>query len=146
MEQAYEEALKALEKGEVPVGAVIVLNDEVIGRGHNQVESLRDPTAHAEILAIRDATKKVQNWRLNEAKMYVTVEPCIMCSGASVLARLQEVVYGVEDPKFGGTVSLFEIPADERLNHRVIVRKGPLSNEIRDLMRSFFKRRREEGK
>jgi len=143
MTEALSEAVKAFEEGEIPVGAVIVKDGEILARGHNRVESLKDPTAHAEIIAIREATKRVENWRLLDTTMYVTLEPCVMCAGASVLARIKEIVYGVEDEKFGGTVSLYQIPMDGRTNHQVLVRKGPLGEEIKDLMQRFFKKIRE---
>lgn len=142
MREAIKEAKKAFEEGEVPIGAIIVRRGRIIGRGHNRVESLNDPTAHAEIIAITAATQFLKNWRLNECTMYVTVEPCIMCSGAIVLSRLKEVVYALPDPKFGGCESLYRIPEDSRLNHKVIVRRGPFEDEVRSLMREFFEMRR----
>jgi len=144
MLEAIKEAQKAFEEGEVPIGAVVVHNGKVIGRGHNQTERLRDPTAHAEIIAITAAAAYLKNWRLNEASIYVTVEPCIMCSGAIVLARIREIVYAIEDPKFGGAVSLYQIPQDPRLNHRVMVRKGPYEDLVKRMMKEFFKKLREK--
>jgi len=146
MQEALKEAYKAFEEGEVPVGCVIVYNDKIIGRGHNQTERLKDPTAHAEIIAIGAASQYLGNWRLNGARMYVTVEPCIMCAGAAVLARLDEIIYAVEDPKFGGSTSLYQIPQDKRLNHNIRVRKGPLEKEAKNLMQNFFKKLRGKQK
>lgn len=142
MYEALKEARKALEEGEIPVGAIIVREGRIIGRGHNKVERLKDPTAHAEMIAISDAAKNLGNWRLNDSTIYVTLEPCIMCCGALVLARINDIVYGMEDPKFGGAVSLFEIPEDPRLNHQARVRKGPCGEEARELIKTFFRKRR----
>jgi len=144
MLEALKEARKAFNKGEIPVGAVIVKEGKIVGRGHNMVENLNDATAHAEIIAIRDAYKTLSNWRLQETTLYVTLEPCVMCSGAIVLSRIREVVYALEDEKFGGAATLFKIPEDPRLNHRARVRRGPLGEEALGLLRAFFKRGREE--
>lgn len=142
MSLALDEARKALAEGEVPVGCVIVLDGGVIARAHNRTVALSDPTAHAEILALREASEKLGDWRLSGSSVYVTSEPCVMCSGALVLARVNEVIYALEDEKFGGSVSLYEIPADPRLNHRLRVVKGPLGDEVRELLREFFRDRR----
>ncbi len=144
MLEALKEAQRAFDENEVPVGAVVVHNGRIIGRGHNQTERLKDPTAHAEIIAITAAASFLKNWRLNGASIYVTIEPCIMCSGAIVLARIKEIVYALEDPKFGGTVSLYQIPTDPRLNHRVEVRKGPYGDIVKEMMREFFRRKRNQ--
>ena len=144
MLEALKEAQRAFDEDEVPVGAVVVRNGRIIGRGHNQTERLKDPTAHAEIIAITAAASFLKNWRLNGASIYVTIEPCIMCSGAIVLARIKEIVYALEDPKFGGTVSLYQIPKDPRLNHRVEVRKGPYGDIVKEMMREFFRRKRNQ--
>ena len=144
MLEALKEAQRAFDEDEVPVGAVVVHNGRIIGRGHNQTERLKDPTAHAEIIAITAAASFLKNWRLNGASIYVTIEPCIMCSGAIVLARIKEIVYALEDPKFGGTVSLYQIPTDPRLNHRVEVRKGPYGDIVKEMMREFFRRKRNQ--
>ena len=144
MLEALKEAQRAFDEDEVPVGAVVVHNGRIIGRGHNQTERLKDPTAHAEIIAITAAATFLKNWRLNGASIYVTIEPCIMCSGAIVLARIKEIVYALEDPKFGGTVSLYQIPTDPRLNHRVEVRKGPYGDIVKEMMREFFRRKRNQ--
>jgi tRNA(adenine34) deaminase len=143
MTEALKEALTALKEDEVPVGCVIVHDGLVIGRGHNRTEALKDPTAHAEIQAIGAAATFLDNWRLEDAVVYVTQEPCLMCAGALVLARVKEVVYALPDPKFGALESLYEIPLDRRLNHRIRARKGPYAEEIKVLMREFFKARRE---
>ena len=145
MRQALNEAALAFDEGEVPVGAVIVKDDRiVVGRGHNQTERLGDPTAHAEILAIGAAAARFESWRLTGATLYSTVEPCIMCAGAAVLARVDRLVYGTPDPKFGGCLSLFRIPTDTRLNHRMEVVGGVLADQAAALMRDFFVRRRRE--
>ncbi|HSR88494.1 MAG TPA: tRNA adenosine(34) deaminase TadA [Pontiella sp.] len=153
MRMALREAELAAAEGEVPCGAVIVLDGEVIGKAHNQTECLKDPTAHAEILAITQATQAVGNWRLNGAVMYVTKEPCPMCSGALVLARIQKVVWGMTDPVRGGAVSRFEILNTADLNHAVNVETGLLEAECTAIMQDFFrnlrdaakKRKRQEG-
>jgi tRNA(adenine34) deaminase len=143
MREAIREALDAREEDEVPVGCVIVHDGRIIGRGHNRVESLKDPTAHAEILAIGAAATCLDNWRLEGATAYVTQEPCLMCAGAFVLARVDEVVYALPDPKFGAIESLYELPLDRRLNHRVRARRGPFREDIEQLVVDFFKARRE---
>jgi tRNA(adenine34) deaminase len=142
MRQALAEAELAFEEGEVPIGAVVVKDDRIVGRGRNQMERLGDPTAHAEILAIGAAAEHFESWRLLGATLYSTVEPCVMCAGAIVLARVQRLVYGVPDPKFGGCVSIYQIPADLRLNHRVDVVAGMLAEQSSALMREFFARQR----
>ncbi|MBI5867768.1 MAG: nucleoside deaminase [candidate division Zixibacteria bacterium] len=146
MRQALNEAAVAFDEGEVPIGSVIVKDDRiVVGRGHNQTERLGDPTAHAEILAIGAAAEHFESWRLIGGTLYTTVEPCVMCSGAAVLARLDRIVYGTPDPKFGGCASLFHIATDTRLNHRIDVVSGVLAEEAAALMRDFFVRRRQES-
>ena len=142
MRMALEQAVEAAQAGEVPVGCVIVLGDRVVAAAHNMSRALKDPTAHAEILALRAAAKRTGDWRLTGATVYVTSEPCIMCAGALVLARVQRVVYALEDEKFGAAVSLYEIPEDPRLNHRVKVEKGPLGEEVKALLRAFFEDKR----
>ena len=124
MKTALAEAKKARDEGEVPVGAVVVKDDAVIGRGHNQAEGLKDPTAHAEILAIGAAATTLDSWRLEGATIYVTLEPCTMCAGAIVLARLNKLVYGTSDPKAGACGTLMNVPRDERLNHLVEIESG----------------------
>ena len=138
MSEALKEAKLALRKGEVPVGAVVIHENRVIGRGHNQVELLQDPTAHAEMIAITAAANALENKWLLDATLYVTVEPCSMCAGAMVLARLKRVVYGVHDLKTGAHSSLFNLLHDPRLNHRIEVTPGVLKHDCQQLMMSFF--------
>jgi len=138
MIEAIKEAGKAQESGDVPVGAVVILDGKIIGRGHNQVELLNDPTAHAEMIAITAATSTVREKWLRNASLYVTVEPCSMCAGAAVLARLKQVVYGVPDVKTGAHSSLFNLLNDPRLNHRIEVVPGVLKEKCAALMFDFF--------
>jgi len=138
MQIAFEEALKAFQKGEVPVGAAIVLNGEIISRAYNQKEGTPDATAHAEIIAIKEACRVLNNWRLEDATIYVTKEPCIMCAGAMVNARIKRLVYGCDDPKGGAVKSLYQILNDQRLNHQVEVIKGVMEEECRRLLQKFF--------
>jgi tRNA(adenine34) deaminase len=144
MNEAFQEAKKALEKDEPPVGAVVVKDDEIIARGHNLREALQDPTAHAEMLAIKAAAAKLGRWRLSDCTMYVTLEPCAMCSGAMVLARFHRLVYGTHDPKAGAINSLMNLVSDPRLNHQVEVQSGILAEECGDLLRDFFSSRRQK--
>jgi len=146
MGMALREAEQAAAEGEVPCGAVIVKDDLIIGKAHNQTETLKDPTAHAEILAITQAAAAVENWRINDAVMYVTKEPCPMCAGAIVLARLKKVVWAVDDPKRGGARSKFEILDHTDLNHRVEMQTGVLHDECKALLQGFFRARRAEKK
>ncbi len=143
MSEALRLAERAAEAGEVPVGAVIVHDGRVIGRAHNQVETLRDATAHAEMIAITQAAEALQNWRLEGAEIYVTMEPCPMCAGALVLSRMARIVYGAEDPVAGACGSVFDIVGEKRLNHRIPVVKGVLAGRSSDLLRSFFRSRRD---
>jgi tRNA(adenine34) deaminase len=139
MEMALEEAAAAFEEDEVPVGAVIVHRDQgVIGRGHNQRETLTDPTAHAEMIAITQAAQALGSWRLTHSILYVTLEPCPMCAGAIVQARLPMVVYGAADPKAGACHTLYQIPSDTRLNHRAEVVGGVLGERCAKLLGDFF--------
>lgn len=143
MEEALKEAAAAQEEDEVPVGAVLAGPDgEIIARAHNRTIAMKDPTAHAEILALRDACKRVGNYRLTGTCLVVTVEPCIMCMGAALHARIQRLVFGTADPKAGAVVSLFRLASDNRLNHRIEVLSGPREEECRLLMQDFFKARR----
>lgn len=142
MEAALAEAREAAAEGEVPVGAVIVWDGRIVGRGHNRVETAQDPTAHAEILAIGAAAQTVKTWRLDEATLYVTLEPCHMCAGASVLARIARIVYGARDPKAGACGSLAMVPQDLRLNHRIEVLPGVLADECGGILEAFFQSRR----
>lgn len=146
MKQAFNQALKAWAANEVPIGAVIA-NPEgiIIGRGFNRVESLNDPTAHAETLAITAATQNVGDWRLSETTLYVTKEPCPMCSGALILARVRRVVFALADPKMGclgGASSLHELP---RINHRLLIDSGVLEDECRALIQSYFQLKRTDS-
>ncbi len=143
MREALKEAKKALRKAEVPVGAVVVLDGRIIARAHNERETKNDPTAHAEVLALRKAGKKAGNWRLGEAEIYVTVEPCAMCAGALVLARVKRLVYGCADEKAGAVNTMFGIADDARLNHRIEVSSGVLEEECRELLQQFFKKLRQ---
>ncbi|MEW6534614.1 MAG: tRNA adenosine(34) deaminase TadA [Candidatus Auribacterota bacterium] len=138
MREAFKEALKAAEAEEVPVGAVIVHDGHIIARAYNQVEMLNDATAHAEMIAMTQASAALNNWRLTGATMYVTKEPCAMCAGAMVNARLERLVYGVPDKQFGGAVSLFPIVDNPSLRHRVQVTSGVMAQECKDLLRDFF--------
>ncbi|MCY3712376.1 MAG: tRNA adenosine(34) deaminase TadA [Gemmatimonadetes bacterium] len=142
---ALEEARSAGAAGDVPVGAVIVHDGVVIGRGQNRVERLRDPTAHAEMLAIREASSSLGYERLAGATIYVTLEPCAMCAGAIVLARLDELVYGADDPKTGACGSLRDIVRDTRLNHQVAVTRGVLAETCSGLLKEFFRAKRGTG-
>ena len=143
MRIALEEARKAGEEGEVPIGAVLVSAGEVIGKGRNRPIALCDPSAHAEILALREGGVGVKNYRLPDSTLYVTLEPCIMCAGAVLQARVRRLVFGVEDPKGGAVSSLYALLEDGRLNHRVEVTPGVLRDECRELLQRFFRERRQ---
>ena len=138
MARALAEAEAANRAAEVPVGAVVVSGGSVIGRGHNLREALRDPTGHAEILAIREAARQRASWRLDDCTLYVTLEPCVMCAGAIVQARIRRLVFGCPDPKGGAVRSLYEVCDDPRLNHRVAVTEGVLGERCGVLLRRFF--------
>ena len=142
MRLALREAERALEHDDVPVGAVMVAGGEVIGAGHNERELRQDPSAHAEMLAIREASRALGSWRLLETVLYVTLEPCAMCAGAIVLARVPRVVYGTADPKAGAAGSVLDVLAEPRLNHRPEVAGGLLAPECAELLRAFFNARR----
>ncbi len=143
MALALDQAEAAASAGEVPVGAVVVLGDAVLGCGRNRVESLNDATAHAEMLAIREAAGVQGSWRLYGATLYVTLEPCPMCAGAAILSRVESVVFGTRDPKFGGCGSVVDILSDEaRWNHRVEIVAGICAEESAEMMRAFFRERR----
>jgi tRNA(adenine34) deaminase len=142
MRMALQQALRAAEAGEVPVGAVVVHERAVIGRAHNQVELLKDPTAHAEMIAITQAATALGDWRLADTVLYVTKEPCPMCAGAIVNARIPRVVWGMTDPHRGGAQSLFDILNRPELNHRTEITEGVLGEECRDLIQGFFRERR----
>ena len=145
MRAALREARASLERDEVPVGCVVVQDGFVIGRGHNQVEALQDATAHAEELAIGAASKATGSWRLSECTLYVTLEPCAMCAGAIVLARLGRLVYGAADPKAGACGSVLDVTGERRLNHRVSVTTGVLAEECGELLREFFRAKRKQA-
>ena len=142
MRRALELARHAEEAGEVPVGALVVLNDEIIGEGWNQPIVTHDPTAHAEIVALRAAAVRTKNYRIPEAVLYVTLEPCAMCAGAMVHARMARVVYGAADPKSGAAGSVFNLLESSTLNHRAQITRGMLAQECGDIMRRFFESRR----
>jgi tRNA(adenine34) deaminase len=147
MEMALEEARAAFDEDEVPVGAVVVSASRgVIGRAHNQREQLHDPTAHAEMIAITQAAEAMQSWRLDDCMLYVTLEPCPMCAGAVVLARMRLVVYGCTDPKAGACDTLYRIPSDGRLNHRAQVVGGVLADRSAAILGEFFSAKRRLGK
>jgi tRNA(adenine34) deaminase len=139
---ALAAARRAAEDGEVPVGAVVVVDGEVIGRGHNGPIASSDPTAHAEVIALREAARQAGNYRLTGATLYATVEPCPMCCGAALQARVARVVFGVEDPKGGAARSLYRLLEDPRLNHRAAVTGGVRREECARLLRGFFAARR----
>lgn len=142
MRQALQAAEQAAERGEVPVGAVVVLGGQIVATAHNERETANDPTAHAEILALRRAAAALGSWRLCDAELYVTMEPCPMCAGALVNARIKRVYYGCDDPKAGAARTLFALLDDSRLNHRVEIIPGVLGAESAALLRAFFSRLR----
>ena len=142
MREALIEAQKAFAKGEIPIGAVIVREGKILARDHNRREELHDPTAHAEILVLRQAGKILGGWRLPQTTLYVTIEPCPMCAGALVQARVERVVFGAWDDKAGAVESLYNIASDKRLNHRLEITGGVLAEEAKVLMRQFFQMRR----
>jgi len=138
MREALKEAVKAFDADEVPVGAVIVHNGEIIAKAHNQIKVLKDPTAHAEIIAITQAANFLQNERLISCVMYSTLEPCSMCAGAMVLSRIESLIYAAKDPKTGAHESVFKILNNKKLNHKVKVKKGILEKEASSLIKEFF--------
>jgi len=142
MEKAISQAQKAYDLGEVPVGALIIRKGEVLSEAHNLTGSMKDPTAHAEVLAIRKASERLRDWRLVGCTLYTTLEPCAMCAGALVLSRIERLVFGAADPKSGMVGSLGNLVCDDRLNHRLEVTSGILQDESADLLRSYFKNRR----
>lgn len=145
MREALKQAEIALGKEEVPVGAVIVYNNLVIARAHNQIKLLKDPTAHAEMIAITQAANYLENERLKDCDMYVTIEPCSMCAGAMVLARIRRLYYSVEDPKSGAVNSVVNIVNNRELNHRIEAVSGILRDESRSLIQEFFRKKRSVG-
>jgi tRNA(adenine34) deaminase len=142
MAEALIEARTAAGEGEVPIGSVVVFEGRIVGRGRNARERLRDPTAHAEILALQEASRALGRWRLTGATIYATLEPCPMCAGALVNARIDRLVYGVPDPKAGAAGTLFDVPRDPRLNHRVTVDTGVMAKECGEILTDFFRSRR----
>ncbi|MCX8044622.1 MAG: tRNA adenosine(34) deaminase TadA [Desulfobacterota bacterium] len=148
MRLALDEARQARLRNEVPIGAVVVLHGEVIGRGHNSSITLHDPSAHAEIQALRSAGEYLGNYRLVGSTLYVTIEPCMMCIGAIVQARVRRLVYGADDPRAGAAGSVFDFCADHRLNHRIVVRRGVCADACSSLLRDFFagQRQRRDGR
>ena len=145
MRVALQEAHKAYEKNEVPVGAVVVSDGHVIGRGHNLIESLQDPTAHAEMLAITAAANTLATWRLDESILYVTLEPCMMCAGAILLSRISAIVYGAADPRYGACGSKLQIANSEKLDVRTNIVSGILLEECSSLMKDFFTKLRQRS-
>ncbi|MFD1428597.1 tRNA(adenine34) deaminase [Kroppenstedtia sanguinis] len=143
MMEAIREAEQAEAKGEVPIGAILVREGEIIGRGHNLRESHQDPTAHAEIIAIREAADRLGGWRLAGCELVVTLEPCPMCAGAILLSRLDTLVYGAYDPKGGCAGTLMNLPQDDRFNHQVEVVGGILEQECAELLKTFFRNLRQ---
>jgi len=146
MRMALREAERAMEAGEVPVGCVIVHEGQVIGKGHNQRETLQDPTAHAEIIAITAAAAHLGSWRLEKTRMYVTLEPCPMCAGAIILSRIAEVYFGAKDPKAGACGSMLNLLEDSRFNHQPILHQGLLEAECGSILTSFFRDIRLRGR
>lgn len=142
MKMALEEAKEAARKGEVPVGAILVKGDQVLGKDHNRSIELRDPTAHAEVLALRRAGRVLGNYRLNDTVMYVTSEPCPMCAAAMIHGRISRLVFGTLEPKFGAVESKFELFKKDGLNHEVKITRGILEKECAEILKSFFKKRR----
>lgn len=146
MQEALKEAKKAYDLGEVPIGAVVVYQGEIIGRGHNLRETTLDATTHAEMQAIKAANRTLKNWRLEDCELYVTLEPCPMCSGAIILSRLKKVVFGAHDPKGGTCGTFMNLVQDERFNHQCALESGVLAEESRQLLQSFFKALRQRNK
>ena len=138
MKEALVQAKKALKKGEVPIGAVVVLGDEIIGKGHNQPITKKDPTAHAEIIALKEASNRLENYRLNEAIIYTTLEPCLMCAGALVHARIKKIIFAAQDMKSGVVVNNGSLIQSEFLNHKVSFEGGILEKQASKLLKDFF--------
>lgn len=139
MQLAIREAELAYEKGEVPVGAVVAFEGRIVGRGHNLTSSMHDATAHAEIIALSAAYSYFKDWRLENAVLVSTLEPCAMCAGAAVLSRIKTIVYGAKDPKFGGCESIFQIPTERKLNHHCELVGGVMEDEIAAMLQKFFR-------
>ena len=142
MHEALDEARQASEEGEVPIGCVVACDGAIIARAHNRRETWNDPTAHAEIIALREAARKLGRWRLTGVTLYVTAEPCAMCAGALVLARVDRLVYGCSDPKAGACGSVFDITREPQLNHRIEVVSGVLAEDCSQVLKEFFESRR----
>ena len=145
MQKALLEAERAQQKGEVPVGALIVKDGKIISKGFNRCITDNDPTAHAEIVVLRKAAKKLKNYRLNGCDLYVTIEPCAMCAGALVNARISKIFYGAHDIKAGGCKSVFRIANNKKLNHRIEVKSGVLKEECAGIIKKFFEKKRQKG-
>ena len=143
MRLALQQAEIAFEDGEVPVGSVVVFDGKVIGRGYNRTATLHDATAHAEMIALSAAYNHFGDWRLENCYLFSTLEPCAMCAGAAVLSRIKTIVFGARDPKFGACGSIFDIPTETRLNHRIEIVEGVLADEVAEMMRMFFRQVRE---
>jgi tRNA(adenine34) deaminase len=146
MYAALQEAEKALEQNEIPVGAVVIYKNKIIGRGFNQIEKLKDPTAHAEMIAITAASSYLSNWRLDECDIYVTTEPCIMCTGALLASRINNLFFSVYDTKFGACGSLYNLAEEGKYNHKINVYSGLMAEESRKLLKDFFLNIREKEK
>ena len=145
MTLAYNEAIDAWKANEVPIGAIVECRGEVVGKGRNQVEFSKDPTAHAEMIAITQAASSIGDWRLNEATLYVTKEPCPMCSGAVIMSRLKRVLYAIPDPKMGGLGGAFNVNEYPGMNHTCLVESGTLHDDCMELLQSFFRLKRERN-
>ena len=141
MKEALKEAMKALKKDEVPVGCVIVKDNKIVGRGYDKRESTNDPSAHSEIIAIRKAAKKLGDWRLENCDLYVTLEPCAMCLGASILARIRRIIYGAENPKFGAISSVVNL-LNYKWNHKIKIVSGILKDECSEILKEYFRNKR----
>lgn len=146
MQEALVEAAAAQRLGEVPIGAVVVYEGRIIGRGHNLRETSNDPTTHAEMVAIRQAAAELDSWRLLDCSLYVTLEPCVMCMGAIILARIPRLIYACRDPRAGAVGSIYDFSKDERFNHRVTVTEGVLAEECSELLSGFFRELRARKK
>ena len=146
MLEALKEAEAAARLGEVPIGAVLVRNGIIIGRGHNLRETSNDPTTHAEMVAIRQGAERIGSWRILESTLYVTLEPCVMCMGAIILARIPRLVYACRDPRAGAVGSIYDFSRDERFNHRVEVTEGILAERCSEMLSGFFRNLREQKK
>ena len=143
---ALQEAEKALEENEVPVGAVVVKENKIIGRGYNQVERLKDATAHAEMIALTAASNHIGNWRLSECSIYVTLEPCVMCTGALLASRINELYFSTFDPKFGACGSVYNLAEDGKTNHKINVYFGIYAEESKELLQEFFNKLKNQTK